>query len=429
MCDACPARHWSEVIWVAGGRRAFIACPQEGTVDVESRRLRQWRIDAGRVAQLTADAVGLASPVEVMRPQHLWRLGRRRLGGRYRDIFLGVGGGPTLTEMSEAIQASIGRGSALLLTIYLDGTAQMLQTGHESMDLASVSRLDGERLLLDLEYLEDRFSESAPASRKSLRSIPATAGTTWGGVSIVVFDGFMHIHLGGKEHEVEFAGLGLDQQAQPIELLKLFAAARGTLDAGKLRTVVSGDSPIKMRILRLRQLLQDLIDIDGDPLGYSKKARTYTCNFQIRLDRDEGFPTPPGASWLDFAFHERADGRIVVSVPEKVRVRAHGSHGGDGSKVTEIAERESTSRRAHSMEEMKLRSEAGRLTEEGAAFAELLRSGGALARRGNDIVVLRLAQRLREWTGLEGEPLRLVEASRCWTAVFACSSDIRLKRS
>jgi hypothetical protein len=93
-----------------------------------------------------------------------------------------------------------------------------------------------------------------------------------------------------------------------------------------------------------------------------------------------------------------------------------------------MAERDSTSRRAHSLEDMKLRLDAGRLTEEGTAFVELLRSGGTLARRGNDIVVLRLAQRLREWTGLDGEPLRLVEASRCWTAVFACSSDIKATR-
>ena len=428
MCDSCPERHWSEVVWVAGGQRAFIACPQEGTVDVESARLRQWRIDPGSVARHTANALGLTSSVEVLLPQHLWSLGRRRLGGRYRDTFLGIGGGPTVAEMSAAVRSSIGHGSALLLTVCCDGATQAPQAGHEYVDLASVSRLDVDQLVLDLEYLEDRFAERAPTSRRPVRSIPATAATTWGDVSILVFDGFMRINLPGKEHEVEFAGLGLDEQAQPIELLMLFAAARGTLDAGRLGTVVSGDSPIKMRMLRLRQLLQSLIDIDGDPLSYSKKARTYSCNFRIQLDRDEGFRTPASASWLDFAFHERADGRIVVSVPEKVRVRAHGSNSRGGPTVTEMAERDSTSRRAHSLEDMKLRLDAGRLTEEGTAFVELLRSGGTLARRGNDIVVLRLAQRLREWTGLDGEPLRLVEASRCWTAVFACSSDIKATR-
>jgi hypothetical protein len=66
----------------------------------------------------------------------------------------------------------------------------------------------------------------------------------------------------------------------------------------------------------------------------------------------------------------------------------------------------------------------GRLSEEGTAFIQLLRGGGMVPHRGNDIVVLRLAKRLREWTGLEGDPFRLVEASGSWTAVFPCSSEI-----
>ena len=77
------------------------------------------------------------------------------------------------------------------------------------------------------------------------------------------------------------------------------------------------------------------------------------------------------------------------------------------------------------LEDLGLRTDAGRLTEEGTAFEELLRAGGNLPRRSNDMIVLKLAERLREWTGLNGEPLRLVEASQSWTAVFACSSEIR----
>ena len=78
---------------------------------------------------------------------------------------------------------------------------------------------------------------------------------------------------------------------------------------------------------------------------------------------------------------------------------------------------------------MGLRTEAGQLTSEGAAFTDLLRAGGMLPRGGNDVVVLELAAQLREWTGLDGEPLRLLEASRSWTAVFACSSEINAAKS
>ena len=170
----CPARHSSEVICVAGGRRMFISCPEEGTVNVEPWRLRQWRIDAGRVAQLAGVAMGISpSPIQVLLLQHLWSLGRRRLGGRYRDIFLGVGGGPPLAEMSAAIRTSIGQGSALLLTVCCDGKPDEHPSGHHR----SISfRSRGWRLgsvVVDLEYVEERFAGEAPSTRKSSPTIPA----------------------------------------------------------------------------------------------------------------------------------------------------------------------------------------------------------------------------------------------------------------
>lgn len=81
--------------------------------------------------------------------------------------------------------------------------------------------------------------------------------------------------------------------------------------------------------------------------------------------------------------------------------------------------------RTYSLEEMGLRSDRGRLTDEGAAFIALLRAGGSLPRRSDDMIVLNLAKLLCEWTGLEGEPLRLVATSRSWTAVFACTSQVK----
>ncbi len=425
MCDACPERHWSEVIVVAGGRRMFISCPEEGTVNIEPPRLRQWRIDAGRVADLAAVALGFTTGVEVVLLQHLWRLGRRRLGGRYRDVFLGIGGGPTLAEMSAAVQSLIGQGSALLMSVRCDGNPNGLPASHQVIDFISVSRLEGAQAVVDIEYLEDRFAESTPPSLKSAQSLPAPAGAVWGDVSIIVFEEFMRITVGRKEHEVGFAEIGLDPQSQTVELLKLFAAARGTLDGAKLRNAITGDTPVRIRVLRLRQLLQALIEIDGNPLGYAKKAENYTCNFHIRLDRDEGFRAPSGTSWLDLAFHERADGRILVSISEKRQFRAHGQYCEDGKRVTEVAERDGTITRTHALEEIGLRNSAGRLSKEGTVFLELLRTGKIRASGDNKLVVLGLAERLRDWTEIAGDPLRLIEASDCWTAVFACSSELK----
>lgn len=424
VCDQCGDAHWAEVYWVTPGIKACFGCETEGVIDIETDRLRQWRIDADRVAGLVAGSLELSSPIETLLRERLWRIGRRRLGGRYRDIFMGVGAGLPVAEMSAAIRSSIGAGSALLLTIGTDGNPEGIPSGQHLLDLASVSRVEGGRVLMDLDYVEERLAEEATSVRRSSRSIPAPAGAAWGDIAIIVFDEFIRVTLGGKAHEVGFADISLDQQSQIVELLKLFAAARGTLDAAKLQSIVSGDTPVRSRVLRLRQVLQKLIDVDGNPLTYARRAQTYTCSFQIRLDRDEGFRAPPGASWLDFAFDERADGRILVSVTEKHRFRAHGSHLEDERRVTEVAERDGTITRTHSLEEIGLRDNAARLTEEGAAFIELLRTGKILARRDNEMAVLRLAKRLRNWTAIDGDPLRLVEGSHCWTAVFACSSDI-----
>ncbi len=424
-CDQCGDPHFAGVHWVTPGVEACFGCPTEGVIDIEIDRLRQWRIDADRVAGLVPGSLDLSSPIATLLREHLWHIGRRRLGGRYRDIFLGIGAGTPVSEMSAAIRSTIGPGAALLLTVGCSGNPDGLPSSHHLIDLASVSRVEGGRIAVDLEYVEERLAASEPPSLKSAPSICVPAGATWGDVSVVVFDAMFEITVRGKVHEMDFAELGVDQQSQPIELLKLFAAARGVLDNTKIQSAVTGDSPVKTRVLRLRQLLQGLVEVDGDPIEHNKKAKNYSCQFEVRLAADDGFRAPTGATWLDLAFHERADGRILVSVPEKQQFRAFGSQAEGGRRSGEVAEEIGMITRTHSLEEMGLRSDSGRLAEEGSVFIALLRAGGNLPRRSDDMIVLKLAKRLREWAGLDGEPLRLVEASRSWTAVFACSSKVK----
>jgi hypothetical protein len=380
------------------------------------------------VAGLVAGSLDLSSPIEMLLRDRLWRIGRRRLGGRYMDMFFGVGAGLPVAEMSAAIRSSIGPGAALLLTVGAEGNPEGIPAGQHYLDLASVSQVEGGRVLFDLDYLEERLAGEAPPARKSSPTIPVPTGAAWRDVSIIVFEGMLRITVRGKVHEKEFAEIGVDEQSQPIQLLKLFAAARGTMDTAKIQELVSGDAALKMRVRRLRQLLQELIGVDGDPIENHRKARVYACQFEIRLAGDDGFRTPAGVTWLDLTFHERVDGRIIVAVPEKQQFRARGAQNRSGESTEEVAEERGTITRTYSLEEMGLRSEAGQLTSEGGAFTELLRAGGMLPRGGNDVVVLELAAQLRRWTGLEGEPLQLLEASRSWTAVFACSSQIKVAK-
>ena len=180
---------------------------------------------------------------------------------------------------------------------------------------------------------------------------------------------------------------------------------------------------MKNRSNSLRQLLQALIPIDGSPVEYNKRAGVYVCKFQIRLAGAGSFPTPAGASWLDFRFFERRDGRLAVSVNEKKIFRTHQVDRASGQRTGEVAEEVEAVTRIYSFEEVGLRNNRGKLTREGVVLVDLIRGAGKLQRRGDDVAVLKLAERLREWTGLTGDPLRFAPRTQMWSACFECSTE------
>ena len=423
VCDQCGEAHWAEVYWVTPGVKACFGCDTEGVIDIELDRLRQWRIDADRVAGLVGDSLDLSSPIEVLLRERLWRIGRRRIGGRYRDIFFGVGAGLPVAEMSAAIRSSIGPSSALLLTVGTDGNPEGIPAGQHRLDLASVSRVEGGRVVIDLDYVEERLAGEAASTRKSSPSIPVPAGTAWRDVSIIVFDGLLQVTVCGKVYEKEFGEIGVDEQSQPVQLLKLFAAARGTLSSERISEVPKGDTPPKTRVRRLRALLQSLIEIDGDPVPNQKKADTYICAFEIRLVGDDGYPTPAGTTWIDFSFHERADGRLLVSTGEKQRRRGLAIDRDDTVRA-EVAETTREAVRTYLIDDIVPRLSSGKMPAGGSALLDLLRSGGRIRRAGDDMAILILAQRLREWTGLGQDPLSFSDSTGTWLASFSCSSAL-----
>jgi hypothetical protein len=180
---------------------------------------------------------------------------------------------------------------------------------------------------------------------------------------------------------------------------------------------------MKNRIHELRQLLQTLFQIDGSPIAYQKSTGRYECNFRVRLAGDSSFPTPPGVSWLDFRFVEHRDGRLAVTVSEKKVFRADAVERGPRRRTEEVAQREESVTRSFSFDEVGLRNSRGFLTSEGILLTELLKGDGKLKRRGDDIAVLKLAEWLRGWTGLDGEPLQYSGRNQLWSASFECSIE------
>ena len=199
-----------------------------------------------------------------------------------------------------------------------------------------------------------------PAITGRVQTITAPPGTTWKDVSIVLLDSSVQVTIRGRQSDRDYAQAGFRDPDQRLVLLKLFGAARGMLDAEKAASVLDGGSPLKTRISRLRQLLQELIEVDGDPIAHHKKSNTYSCQFEIRLAGDCGYPTPAGATWLDFSFHERNDGRLLVSTTETRRFRARDHRAETGRAASEVAEQGAPIGRIYSVEELGLRTNAGK---------------------------------------------------------------------
>ncbi len=281
--------------------------------------------------------------------------------------------------------------------------------------------------MIDVDYIADGFADDSPIRNDHVQTVPAPLGATWNEVRIIFHDALMQVMIRGRKSERNYSQAGFRDPDQRLELLKLFAAARGTLDNDRIASLLQGETPARKRVSRLRQLLQELIEVDGDPIEHNKKANTYSCQFEIRLARDHGYPTPERATWVNFSFHERADGRLNVSVTEKHRFRARDYRTEDGRPTNEVAEREASSGCLYSLEELGLRTPAGKLTPEGTALVGFLRGGARLRRRGDDLAVLGLSKLLREWASIEGQPLQFSEAARSWTALFACSSEIAVE--
>ena len=425
LCDSCSDQHYEEVLWTQDGRRAFIACPEEGTIDVEPERLRQWRIDADRLAALLAEALELAGAVQNRRLGRLWHLGRRRFSGRFRDFFLAV---PDKTDFSQTFALAefhLASGTGLLIL----PLQPALESGWEivrlkPMALFNAASLHGGRLTVDLDYIEDLFArEGAAGKARKVRSLTVADGTKWKDVSIEVSDVTLRIEIGGCRKEFSLEDAGFSERDQRLETLRIFAAGRGQLLPDRIVGKLPDKTPIKTRISRLRQHLQELFPIDGDPIRYNKKAGMYVCNFAVRLDGDKSLRLPAGASWLDLRFHERSDGRLVISVPEKETYRARATDRSTGGLVEEIAQRNRVTSYIYSLEDLGLRNERGQLTPEGKGLIEFLRGQGKVIRRADDMSVLKLAAWLRTWTGLDGDPLQYTHGTKLWSAYFECSSE------
>jgi hypothetical protein len=296
--------------------------------------------------------------------------------------------------------------------------------GAPILRLADVGTFTGSGLALDLAYLEDAVPRDVYAGpAKSISSFPVPEGTTWDELRLSVRDATILAELRGANREFGIDELGIGSADDRLwQLLSLFARLGGQTPARN--TAVSDKDAMTLRkhVSNLRHLLATIFLISGEPIRAVHGTGAYRCIFQIGLDRRDGFPAPPD-SWDGCRFTELKDGRISISVKSK-EVFAARTISEETLRRTaiEAAQRDAFRSEDYDLRVLDLANDAGTATSEGRLLLEFLRNGGKLNRRGDDKELLKLAQRLRAWMGIDGDPFQFSPSRRLWSAVFECQS-------
>jgi len=427
-CDACGKMHREDVLWEPSvrdplGKRAYIRCPEEGPVHVPEIRLRQWIINGGVMAEKLAAAMVLSGAVEEILADTVWKLGRRRLAGRFRDVFLSMAPTGDHLKIADLAARHLTAKDGILLVAQpprkLEGLDRLTV-----IDLAQVVDVSGDGLTVDLDYMEDALPRDRAIKEDRIRSLPVPEGIAWPEITLEAGESSLRVLARGQSWNVDLEEAGFADSRRKhgeadklFQILLWFALHHGRLPLAEVTRRKDSPDGFRRQISNLRKRLGNLIPAEGESIRWNPEEEAYTCCFKILRSGEVTLPQPAGGSWMNYQIIERRDGRIAVGVKANSVQRAR-----DG---TGTAEHQETLWHEYSLVDLGLARDVNRLLQEGQALLELLRSGGRLARAGDDLAVLKLNQWLRDRSGLGGDPLQFSEATGTWIAAFDCSSDRR----
>lgn len=429
-CDTCDDSHAEDVVWVrnseSGCLSPFIPCPEAGGAPVDPERLRRWAVDLDLAARLIRQQLGLFGQLAPLVPGRVWALGRRHLAGRFRDFFFVCGAArPDAHLLWERCRHIEDAPAPVVLVPTRPPIADAWRAkGATVLRLSDVAGISEAGLDLDFDYIEDavpRDARSVPA--KSVSSFPVPEGAAWEDLRLTIREAGILADLGGSHLEFSIEELGFaSAEDRPWQLLCLFARLGGQTPARRAAASDKDSMSLRKQVSNLRQRLGSIFPIAGEPIRAVHGTGAYRCIFKIGLDRRDGFPSPP-ERWDDCRFTELPDGRIRISVKSK-EVFAARTVSEETLRRTaiEAAEREAVRSEDYDLRVLGLADDAGNPTAEGRVLVDFLRNGGKLNRRGDDKDLLRLAQRLRSWMGIDGDPFQFSASRRLWNAVFECQT-------
>ena len=253
-CDACGKGHWEQVRWESSvrdplGKRAYIQCMEEGPVHVPEIRLRQWIVDASAMTRRLAAAMDLSGTVEEVLAGMMWKLGRRRLAGRFRDMFLSMAASGEEARIADAAARSLTTRDGILFVVQLpkqDGLDRLTV-----FDVAQVVELGADGLTVDLDYIEDALPRDRAIKEDRIRSLAIPEGTTWPEVTLEIGESSLRVLARGQSWTVDLEEAGFadtrrksGEVDQLFQILGLFALRRGSVPLA----VYSGPIPDRPEI-------------------------------------------------------------------------------------------------------------------------------------------------------------------------------------
>ena len=401
---------------------------------MDSERLRQWVVDIPKLAELASASLELSGPVEPVLSRCLWALGRRHLAGRFREFFLAAGvydyNVPALVQQADRIAAAVS--PVLLVPNRVPRMENLAGCKLAVFSLAGLASIERERLHLDIDFIEDALPQDRAAARgKDLRSQPVAADAEWSDLHIAVGETALTISVNGSSRELSVEDLGFaDRRKGDVvgdkvwQILRMFAQNGGVLVLTEIARKDSERQRVQKQIRILRQRLQTVFPIQGDPIRCDRAQVSYQCAFRISRMVESGLALCEATSWLDVRITELPGGRMQFQVKGKEIFAARGN-GVENGRKREAAERMVSTAREYSMDAMGLARSNGQVTEEGKALLAMLRADGRLHRGGDDLAVLRLGERLRSWTGIEDDPFQFAVSGGIWVARFECEGRQR----
>jgi hypothetical protein len=304
MCYNCGRPHPEEVIYLNedlfGRTRPHIVCPDEGLIEIDIDDMRQWLVDRQTLLRMLAAALEVAGHIEQIVPNRVWSLGRRHLGGRFRDFFFVAGAarpdGPAV--MAHADRIGNVAAPVILVPSKPPRHEQWKNSALPLFCLSQVAELGEGQLVLDLDYIEDALPRDRAASpAKTVRGISLPDGRQWQDLAVEVADGALVAFVGGIRTELSFDDCRFGARGDvALQALRLLAFHRGKFSPRSVARADGDKTPFKKQISLLRQRLKTIFPIEGEPIAYEKATGDYRCTFRLTLDSDPDFPKGNGCA-------------------------------------------------------------------------------------------------------------------------------------